>query len=156
MRCTGNASQFRWEMRAAWDVVDEAVENQSIFGAKAADTIMRHAARASHHEFPYGMSLTAQVLACSNGARTRIWRGSASPLVLPVFNMNFPQIKKSSGFSTGNQVGHAMDEAALFVAKEKVAESLGKELPEIPPVRIQSDTLTSFTEAAFFQRCGGD
>eukprot|EP00974_Lingulodinium_polyedra_P132780 11223113-Lingulodinium_polyedra.AAC.1 len=37
-----------------------------------------------------------------------------------------------------------------------VARSLDKALPDIPPVRNHSNTLTSFTEAAFFHRCGGD
>ena len=132
IRCTRDAPQFRSEMRAAWAVVDDAFQSLAIFGAKAADTIMRHAARASHHEFPYGVSLTAQLLACSNGHRTRIFPGSSNPLVLPLFNMNNPQTRQSSGFSTGNQVWHAMDEAALAVANKMVAPSLDKALPDIP------------------------
>ncbi|CAK0866307.1 unnamed protein product [Prorocentrum cordatum] len=56
----------------------------------------------------------AQLMACSNGASTQIFPGSLSPLALSIFNMNYPQTRKSSGFSTGNKVAIAMDEAAFF------------------------------------------
>ncbi|CAK0807357.1 unnamed protein product [Prorocentrum cordatum] len=156
VHCTGDAPQFRSEIRASWDAVDDHFQIRDIFGSAAADVIMRHAARASHREFPFGASLMAQLMACPNGARTQIFPGSLSPLALPIFNMNYPQTRKSSGFSTGNKVASAMDEAALEEAKRMVATARDVAIPDIPPVRVNSNTLTTFTEAAFSQRRGGD
>ena len=151
------APQFRSEMCAAWDAVDEDYRSGDILGPTAADVIMQHAVRASHHEFPFGMTVMAQLFACTNGATTEVFPGVESPLVLPIISNNYPQTRKSSGFGTGNAIGHAIDDHVLDVAKDMVAQSLPDAAARVAPaVRIQSSTLSSFTEAAFFQRCAGD
>ena len=55
--------------------------------------LLRHAARASHHEFPYGMTVMNQLLACTNGAQTQVFPGTSSPIWLPIFNINYPQTR---------------------------------------------------------------
>jgi hypothetical protein len=171
-------NQYRDEMRAAWDTVDDDYRSEDILGEKAASLIMRHAARASHHEFPFGMTVMAQLFGCTNGATTEVFPGVDSPLVLPVLNINYPQTRKSSGFATGNTVGRAIDGVVLEIAQKNAADTLAPHAgtsqnlgSSAQPVhnganpaaaqlkgmvKIHSSTLTSFTDAAFFQRCAGD
>ena len=159
-------SNHREDMRKAWAFVDEKYSSKDILGEKASQAILRLSARASHHEFPYGMGVMANLLACTNGAMTDAFPGSSSPLMLAVFNINFLQTRKSSGFAAGNVVGHCIDEAVAKCAKELAEEDRlddsqapmsfqpGRRAP--PTVRVASSMLSSFTEAAFFQRCAGD
>ena len=83
--------QFRSEMRKSWDLVDDKFDGVAILGKKASEILLRHAARASHHEFPYSMTILAQLVGCTNGAATEVFPGVLSPLVLTMFNNNQPQ-----------------------------------------------------------------
>ena len=128
--------------------------------------LLKHAARASHHEFPYAMNVLAQLVGCTNGASTEIFPAVKSPLMLLIFNINIPQTRKSCGSSTGMAMGKEIDKKSQARADALIKESVDKKLqaasqphagPVIyPKVRINSCTLSSFTEAAFFQRCAGD
>ena len=46
-----------------------------ILGEKAAAVLLKHAARASHHEFPYAMTVATQLIGCTNGAHTEVFPG---------------------------------------------------------------------------------
>ena len=178
-----SSPQYRADMRAVWDYVDEAYCSRDILGAKVADALLVHAARASHHEFPFGMTVLAQLMSCTNGATSEFFPGVDSPIVLPIFNINFPQTRKSSGFGTGVVVGAALDERALLVARAEAGLRCGVGAVQSEPghagasasppastpgaaavgvarkegaAKIRSSVLSSFTEAAFFQRCAGD
>ena len=81
---------------------------------------------------------------------------------------NYPQTRKSSEHRAGISIGQAIDEHVMSAAKEIVLESLKADHNEedgpapcaeqrnVRAVRVESSTLRSFTEAAFFQRCAGD
>jgi hypothetical protein len=173
--------QFRPELHACWDYIDTKYHGKDVLGEKLHRVILQHSARASHHEMPYGLSVLANLLGCTNGAQTEIFAGTLNPVVLGVFNVNYPQTRKSSGFMAGLKIGRALDEAVGEKAKEKVKQEIRAKLeaekqkarrqaglpepgreeadePEIrvPKVKIESSILTNFTEAAFFQRCSGD
>eukprot|EP00973_Karenia_brevis_P023087 3179565-Karenia_brevis.AAC.1 len=72
-------------------VVEDKYDSQTILGKKAAGIILKHSARASHHEFPYGMNILAQLLGGTNGAGTDVFPGAHSPLALPICYVNYPQ-----------------------------------------------------------------
>ena len=154
--------KFRLEMTAIYDVVDEDYDSQEALGRKASQAILRLASRASHHEFPFGMSVLAQLCACTNGALTAIFPGDPCPVVLPVLNINLPQTRKSSGHRVGMVIGRQIDEnvvdKAKRLARDLAAEHLDHQRVEAAAraVRVESSIMTSFTEAAFFQRCAGD
>ena len=82
--------QFRDEMRAVWDIVDDGYNARVALGETASQAILTLAARASHHEFPFGMGVLAHLCACTNGALTNIFPGDPSPVVLPVVKTQFP------------------------------------------------------------------
>ena len=154
--------QFREEM-AIYDVVDDFYNSEEALGRTASQAMLCLSARASHHEFPYGMSILAHLCACTNGAVTQVFPGDPSPVSLPMVNLNFPQTRKSSGHRAGLSVGAAIDKHVLGVAKEEVKrrpreEEAGPVVGEAlaRTVKVESSMLTSFTEAAFFQRCSGD
>ena len=86
--------QFRQEMKRGWDIVDEKFKSDVILGEKASSVLVRHAARASHHEFPFSMNVMAQLFSCTNGATTDIFPGTKSPLMMTMFNSNYPQTRK--------------------------------------------------------------
>ena len=92
-----------------------------------------------------------------------------------IFNINYPQTRKSSGHCAGLSVGGAIDTHVLSDAKaqvlamvrERAAREDGgggarsqRHQPDenhqsVKAVQVESSTLSSFTEAAFFQRCAG-
>jgi hypothetical protein len=166
--------QFRAEQKAVWDFVDQNYCSRDVLGEKASQAIRQMAARASHHEFPFGMGVLSNLISCTNGAKTQLFPGSLAPLVLACINNNYPQTRKSSGHRAGLAIGSAIDEHVLADAKAKVLASLrataeaekesggrAKPVPDanhpgIKSVRVESSTLTAFTEAAFFQRTSGD
>ena len=84
--------------------------------------------------------------------------------MLPMFNINYPQTRKSCGFGTGLTIGKAVDEAALKKARNMVRASVDERLGDPAPgerrtypfVKTNSCVLSSFTESAFFQRASGD
>jgi hypothetical protein len=155
------AKQFRREMMRGWDLVDDKF-NEDILGKKASEVLLRHAARASHHEFPFSMTVMSQLIACTNGATTEVFPGVRSPIVMTMFNNNYPQTRKSCGFSTGHKIGNAIDKESVEKAKKKLKATLEEHSTQavdpnrLPPVRLNSSTLSAFTEPAFFQRCAGD
>ena len=117
---TGNMAQFRHEMRKAWAFVDETYSSKDLLGDVASQAMLRLSARASHHEFPYSMGVIADLLSCTNGATTQAFPGPASPLMLPIFNINYPQTRKSSGFAAGAVIGRCIDEHVACEAKRQV------------------------------------
>ena len=157
-------AQYRREMRNAWDLIERSYRSDEILGERAARAILALSARASHHELPFGLSFMTGLIACSNGAHVQVFPGSRSPLMLAVINVNYPQTRKSSGFHVLTQVGAAVDETsaeraaeAMMKAATEEAEERGAAPPTRPPrATVQSAMLTTFTEAAFFQRCAGD
>ena len=108
--------QFRDEMRAVWDIVDDGYNARVALGETASQAILTLAARASHHEFPFGMGVLAHLCACTNGALTNIFPGDPSPVVLPVVNLNYPQTRKSASHRAGLVVGRAIDAHVLGMA----------------------------------------
>ena len=160
------AEQYRAEMRKSWVFIEEHYISQDVLGPDASRIMLRLAAKASHHEFPYAMSVLGNLMACTNGATTEVFPGVNSPLMLAVFNSNYPQTRKSCGFAAGRTIGNVMDEvaaeraqAALIIAMNDKGKGKaeGKGGPPRPPrVRVQSAVLSTFTEPAFFQRCAGD
>ena len=156
--------QYRREMSKAWDFIERSYRSDEILGEKAARAILALSARASHHELPFGLSFMAGLIACTNGAHVEVFPGSRSPLMLAVINVNYPQTRKSSGFHVLTQIGAAIDEASAERAAQAMTEVAAEELPERgadsrrrpPRAAVQSTMMSTFTEAAFFQRCAGD
>ncbi|CAK0811393.1 unnamed protein product [Prorocentrum cordatum] len=138
--------QYRTEMRASWAIVDGAFESAVILGPRAAQVLLRHSTRASHHEFPYALGVMAGLVARTNGAKVAVSPGPASPLMLSVLNVNYPQTRKSSTHSSMHEVSKEIDGQSKDRAKGIVRDGLHA---------VNSATLTSFTNAAFFQRCAG-
>ena len=154
--------QFRTEMRKSWELVEDKFQGAELLGKKAFEILSLHAARASHHQFPYSMNVLAQLVSCTNGATTEVFPGTQSPLMMTNFNNNYPQTRKSCGFATGRCITKAVDTVVLDIAETRVkdtfdaAHSQPGASAQVPRVTVNSSTLTSFTEAAFFQRCAGD
>ena len=161
--------QFRPEQRAVWTLVDESYNAEELLGEKAANAFRVLAARASHHEFPFTMGVLTRLVACTNGAKTDIFPGDPSPLALAIINNNYPQTRKSAEHRAGMTIGNAIDEHVLKAARTRVLESLqaghaetghgpppSEGHPAVRAVKVESSTLSSFTEAAFFQRCASD
>ncbi|CAK0813141.1 unnamed protein product [Prorocentrum cordatum] len=155
--------QYRTEMRASWAIVDGAFESADIPGPRAAQVLLRHSTRASHHEFPCALSVMAGLVACTNGAKVAVFPGPASPLMLSVINVNYPQTRKSSTHSSMHEVSKEIDGQSKDRAEGIVRDglhagqgALGVGPAGPPPVQVNSATLTSFANAAFFQRCAGD
>ncbi|CAK0821553.1 unnamed protein product, partial [Prorocentrum cordatum] len=142
--------QCRTEMRASWAIVDGAFESAVILGPRAAHVLLRHSAGASHHEFPYALSVMAGLVACTNGAKVAVFPGPASPLMLSVINVNYPQTRKSSTHSSMHEVSTEIDGQSKDTAKGIARDWLHAEQG------VNSATLAFFTNAAFFQRCAGD
>ena len=129
------------QRQAAWDFVDRRFKPEGLFGAVGADVVRRGAARASVHEFGYSLCLQASLLGCVNGASIAAWPGKPSPLSLVVMVANPQQTRKSQTSNVMNEIGKAVD----AVCRERASQlglSTGLELL----------LMTSFTEAAFFQR----
>ena len=157
------APQFREEMRAAWDVVEDRYDSEAVLGRRASQTMLLYSARSSHHELPIAVSMMAGLFACANGATVQAFPGKPSPLALCPQNVNYPQTRKSSVYSMLSPIGVALDKKALQLAEDAVArlsDTMGT-----PPangnrhgsrVEVASSNLTTCTEAAFFQRCSGD
>jgi hypothetical protein len=157
--------QFREEQNAIWDYIDLHYDGAEIFGEKVHQVMMQHAARASHHELPYALSVLTNLVACTNGAQTEIFPGTLSPIMLALFNSNYPQTRKSSGFIAGLSIGSELDATVLKKAlaevkeekrKKQAQEGRGHEEVQVPNVKIESSILSNFTEAALYQRCSGD
>ena len=121
---------------------------------------MTLAARAAHHEFPFGMGVMSQLMSCTNGAKTDIFPGGPNPLVLPGINVNVPQTRKSSGYRAGLSIGSAIDEVVLAAAKKDAIQQITETAdegtapadehhPSVKALQVQSSTMSSFTEPAF-------
>ena len=125
---------------------------QDILGDAAAQAIRRLACRAAHPEYPVALSFIAALASCTNGAKVDVFPSAPCPVMLCVLNVNYPQTRKSAITAAAQKVADVIDELTMKRAAEKMKDSAdeGRE------VRITSSTLTSFTEAAFFQRCAGD
>ena len=152
--------QYRKEMRASWAIVDDQFESALILGSRAAQVLLRHSTRAAHHEFPYALSVMAGLVACTNGAKVAVFPGPASPLMLSVINVNYPQTRKSSTHGSMHEVSKEIDSISKSRAEAKIREDMVDSDEAMPReslnVQVNSATLTSFTNAAFFQRCAGD
>ena len=167
--------QFRAEQKAVYDFVHANYCSQSILGETAATVVLAHATRASHHEFPFGMGLLAILMAATNGTKTDIFPTDFIPLVLAILNNSYPQTRRSAGHRAGLKIGRAIDDHVLQAATARMLQHLRAQYDEVratsrevspsPPddrhpairaLHVESSTLSSFTEAAFFQRCAGD
>ena len=161
--------QFQEEMQNCWTWVDEQYDSKVILGEAASQAVLLWSTQASHHEFPFGMSVMASLFGCTNGAQLQLFPNASNPLMMPVINTNYPQTRKSSTFSSTTSVTKAIDEMCVERVSDKW-EASKKKGPVVAdpngdpeeagnanaPPKVKSATLTSFTDAAFFQRCAGD
>ena len=158
------AEQFQCEMEAAWDYVDANYQADEVWGDTGSQAILRLATRASHHDMPYAMSVLAGLVGCTNGASVCVFPGAdPSPVSIAFLNVNMPQTRKSQITSAVAKLGAAVDKHtfnrvkdALRAAGVDAQGSQGFGEGNTQHARVRSSTLTSFTEAAFFQRCAGD
>ena len=138
-------------MEDVWANVDDKYDSQCILGRPALQILMMLVARASHHEFPYGMSVMANLCSSTNGATTEAFLGVHSLVVLLVFSMNDPQTRKCSGLAVGNIIAHALDQTVLNKAKDcpvVILRGTSQEAAAAPTIQIQFSCLTRFTESA--------
>lgn len=133
--------------QAAWDLVDRSFHVEQIFGSEGADVIRRGAGKSSVHEFPYSLCLQAALLGCVNGAGVAAWPGRATPLSLVVLVANPQQTRKSQLMNCMTEIGREVD----AVCRER-AGALGLTTDQ---GNLHSLVLSTFTEAAFFQRASG-
>ena len=146
MASSSNAQQFSEEMKAAWEIVESEFVKDEILGARVADVIAKHAARASQHELPYAMSVMAACISMANGAGVRVFPNSPSPLMMAVLNVNYPQTRKSAITAAVSRLGRAMDKRASTRARAAYG----------PKAKAKTSVLAKFTEAAFWERCAPD
>lgn len=150
---------YHREMEAAWDYVDANYRADEILGERGSQIVLRLAARASHHEMPYAMSVLAGLVGCTNGASIEVFAcGDAAPVSIAFLNVNLPQTRKSQITNAITKLGKAVDRHTLDRVKDALqqANRASQDTQPVHDPRIWSSTLTSFTEAAFFQRCAGD
>ena len=159
--------QFRDDMKRSWDFVNEHYDSDDILGRQCSQTMLLYSVRASHHELPVALSFMSGLFALTNGATIEAFPGASSPLMLAVINVNYPQTRKSANYACLHKLGCAMDAEVYTRAVYEEFMSARAEGSEPPtPVemanrkpsslQVASSTLTTFTEAAFFQRCSGD
>lgn len=154
--------EFLEEMGESYDVVDSEYDSRYIFGPHGSQILLRHAARSSVHEFPFGMGILTGMPACANGACMEGFPGSSSPLSTLFFLNNVPQSKKSQVNSALSKIGKEINSVLLKRAKKIIRETknfAGRPGDNGDPAEfaeIRSALLTSFTEAEFFHRCGSD
>ena len=132
-------------LQAAWDYVDRRFDEKSLFGPVGADYVGRLSAQICAHPLPYGLALQTALLGCCNGAQVRAF-SQPSPLSLVCLAVNPPQTRKSGITGVMNQVGQVIDR---FIGEGVQAEDGSNK-------RVKSCVLTTFTEAALFQRCSAD
>jgi hypothetical protein len=166
--------QYRREFKRTWDLVDAKYMAEELLGRLAAQTILVYSTRASHHDLPFALSVMAGLFSCTNGAKVAVFPGDASPLMLCVINVNYPQTRKSAMHGALGSVTSEMDAASKTratanlremtqagsgtqVAADEADGSLGQVRGRgNVEARVNSATLTSFTDAAFFQHAAGD
>ena len=143
-------SLFAAEAEAAFDHIDRYFDAEELYGDKGSLVVQKLAARASHHAMPYGLSLQAALLGCSNGAAVQAFPGKASPLSLLILNINKAQTRKS-------QLNGCVEAviAEINAQCQRRAEAQAT-VQGIAPVALKSVELTAFTEAALFERTAVD
>ena len=127
-------------MEDVWANVDEKYDSQCTLGRPALQILMMLVARASHHEFPYGMSVMANLCSSTNGATTEAFLGVHSLVVLLVFSVNDPQTRKCSGLAVGNIIAHALDQTVLNKAKDclvVILRGTSQEAAAAPTIQFQ-------------------
>ena len=153
-----SAQNFKKEVETAYEFVDENYKPEEIYGESGAQILRCHAARASHPEMPYGMAVEAGLCSCTNGASSESFPGVSAYLSLVFMNVNVPQCRKSQLNMALEKLSKVKDQKALVRAKAQLRENW-EEGDGPDPARnaaVKSTTMTSFAEAAFFQRASGD
>lgn len=135
---------------ASHEYVDKHFEVESIYGPKGASIVRRLAARAAHHPGPVGLALQVGLLAATNGASVSIWPGSVCPLSAICLNINMVQTRKSQVSSLIQKISDIVQQSCR---KRALEANTGVEPGKL---KLKSCTLTSFTEAALWERCGAD
>ena len=139
--------KFAAELEEGYEVVDKKFDAERIYGEAGSRLLLKLAAKASHHSMPYGLTLQAALLGCTNGARIQAFPNAASPLSMIFLNVNLVQTRKSQLSSILEEIAMEVDSACRQRAR---AATHGQ------GVQVQSIQLKRFTEAAFFQRCAAD
>ena len=135
---------------ASHDYIDKHYDLDSLYSPFGASAVRRLAARASHHPHPFGVALQVGLLGATNGAGVRVWPGSISPLSAIALNVNLVQTRKSQVSSVMQKISDIVQEAS----RRRGAEVSG--VDDLRKLKMKSCTLTSFTEAALWERCSSD
>ena len=149
-----------------WDEIDRLFDPAFIFTNGGHAFIQTYAIKSAHPELPWGVHFLATLAALSNGATTKIFPSSNSPLFLFHLNVNYAQTRKSSITGNADVIGDMLDKKNAERIKHKFDELLRKEREDLPeggraPQRharpaVVSSLLHSATPEAFFLRCSGD
>ena len=145
-------------MEAAWKVVEEKFDAQSMFGPSGAEFIEYIGAKTCLHPLAVGVPVLAALAPLTNGAAITLW-SDPSPLAVVAVLVNPPQSRKSQATALVREMG-MLDDFVLKQTQEAFAsmqEQRGQEPEHVArDLSVASCVLEGFTPEAFFEAVSGD
>ena len=148
---------YRAEERKAHEHVRTRWEADAefILGKKGAQFVKTHAIRTSNHEFTVFMTLLTDMGALTNGGTMGIFPGNWSPLNQVGVLVGRSQTRKSQMTGLTREIATTVDAYVRELAESRLDAEENAERQK-KKLKMTSVSLSSFTPAAFFERCSGD